>query len=248
VSTPEIRTHVAVRLSEAGIVVSEATLDRLDVYFRLLCRWNEKTNLTGFDLRVPSPAALDRLLVEPLAAAAKLTGPPPRIIDIGSGGGSPAIPMAIATAAVTLTLVEATSKKAVFLREALRALAMDGAQVIASRYEDVVATAELRGHFDVLTARAIRLDGPAIADLQVLVKPGGRILLFRSDNSEPLIRSLRPPVSHASTRPLIGAAGSRLVVLEKAAVVFHVKRLTTRTDRSTVAGQSGRKLTSKDRN
>src|SRR2546427_12519730 len=71
-------------------------LSPLEAYFRLLTRWNEKINLTALPLRNPNDETFDRLLIEPLAAA-RLVGPTPSSwFDLGSGGGSPALPMKIA--------------------------------------------------------------------------------------------------------------------------------------------------------
>jgi 16S rRNA (guanine527-N7)-methyltransferase len=78
------------------------------------------------------------------------------MIDIGSGGGSPAIPMALAMASIRLLMVESKTRKSVFLREAIRAVALQGADVAASRFEELLARADLHEAHDILTIRAVR--------------------------------------------------------------------------------------------
>ena len=97
-------------------------MNSLEQYFELLTRWNAKINLTAFSLAEPDDEALDRLLVEPVVASCHVNPPVGSVIDIGSGSGSPAIPLRLALGATRLTLVEAKTRKAVFLVEALRHL------------------------------------------------------------------------------------------------------------------------------
>ena len=104
------------RASRAGIAIVPEVAARLVEYYELLERWNRTINLTSLRDR---DAAMDRLLIEPIAASAFLPSRP-RLMDIGSGGGSPAIPLAIALDAPSLVMVESHGRKAAFLREAAR--------------------------------------------------------------------------------------------------------------------------------
>ena len=84
------------RARKAGASLDTALASSFENYFALLARWNAKINLTAFNLAEPNDEAIDRLLIEPLVAAKHL---PPRagtLIDIGSGNGSPAIPLRLA--------------------------------------------------------------------------------------------------------------------------------------------------------
>jgi 16S rRNA (guanine527-N7)-methyltransferase len=209
----DVVVYLTARLAAAGISATDEQLWKLASYFRLLARWNSRVNLTGFDLNEPSPAAVDRLLFEPLVAATFVSRPISSLIDVGSGGGSPAIPMAIALGNLDLTLVEARSKKAVFLREALRELGIESARVVASRHEEVVQTH--RQLYAALTARAVRLDRPMIEGLSSLVRPGGRLYLFRGGDAPPL--ALPRSIAYLETRRLADLVGS-LEVLERLAV------------------------------
>ena len=110
------------RARKAGCSVSPAIAGQLEEYFSILARWNAKINLTAFNLREPRDEAFDRLLIEPAVAAQHLPHHSVSVIDIGSGSGSPAIPLRLAAPQVRLTMVEAKTRKAVFLLEALRHL------------------------------------------------------------------------------------------------------------------------------
>lgn len=146
------------RADAAGIALEADLADRLLAYLDLLARWNRRINLTAFDLDHPSDAAIDRLLIEPLDVAAALRADAATAIDVGSGGGSPGIPIALAATRLEMTLVEARERKAAFLREAARTLAPDRIRVEARRFEDVPAATSLAGTLDVMTMRAVRAD------------------------------------------------------------------------------------------
>jgi 16S rRNA (guanine527-N7)-methyltransferase len=135
------------------------------------------------------------------------------MVDIGSGGGSPAIPLALAVPGLRLLMVESKTRKSVFLREATRVLQME-ADVITSRFEALLTRPELHEAHDLLTIRAVRIDTRLLMSLQAFVKPGGSLFLFRStDGGAP--DGLTPPLRWTGTFTLVEPLRSRLVVLEK---------------------------------
>jgi 16S rRNA (guanine527-N7)-methyltransferase len=196
------------------VTISPALAIKLEVYFKLLTAWNAKMNLTGLDLAEQGPAAIDRLLIEPLVAAKHASAPVTRMIDIGSGGGSPAIPLALALSA-HLVLVEAKTRKSVFLREAVRALELTTVEVVTSRFEELLSMPSLHEAHDLLTLRAVRVEGSVLMNLQAFVRPGGELFLFRAASGAEAPGSLMPPLSWKATFPLLEDQGSRLVVLTK---------------------------------
>ena len=216
-SSREFQDRLARRARRAGVTISPTLAVKLEAYFKLLTAWNTKMNLTGLDLAEQSPAAIDRLLVEPLVASKHVTAPVRRMIDIGSGGGSPAIPLALALSSPHLMLVEAKARKSVFLREALRALEMSEAEVATSRFEELLARPPLHEAHELLTLRAVRLEGAILMNLQAFVRPGGELFLFRAASGSEAPGSLMPPLSWKATFPLLEDQGSRLVVLSKRA-------------------------------
>lgn len=187
---------------------------RLEIYFRLLTLWNSKINLTGFNLADPSPEAIDKLIIEPLLAARFIASSAKELIDIGSGGGSPAIPMLIATPRLHLRLVEAKTRKCVFLREVLRALEIGDSEVITARYEELLARPDLHEAHDLLTVRAVRIETRVLMNLQAFVKPAGEMFLFRS-GAKAEAGMLTPPLMLRAVHTLLDSPASNLVVLEK---------------------------------
>ncbi len=210
----EFREKLIRRARHAGARVSPELADRLETYYRLLVVWNAKINLTGLGVSEFSPESIDRLLIEPLVAATHISPTATRMLDAGSGGGSPAIPMAFATG-LRLVMVESKTRKSVFLREAVRALGIPDALVLTARFEELLARPELHEAHDLLTVRAVRVETRALITLQAFVKPGGQLFLFRSSAATDPRGMITPPLTWMATHPLLEATQSRLIVVEK---------------------------------
>ena len=210
-ATRDFRTRLAKRASKAGLFLPDELAVGLTAYYELLARWNRKINLTALD---NPDEAIDRLLLEPIVAAKQLARPDASIMDVGSGGGSPAIPMKLAAPGATLTMVEVKARKSAFLREAVRSLGLGQTTVETSRYEELLARPELHEAFDVLSLRAVRVEVRTLLTLQAFVKPGGMVLLFRGP-AGPDAPELVPPLRWVATVPLIEVLQSRLTVVQK---------------------------------
>ena len=208
----EFQDKLALRARRAGIAIPPPLGIKLETYYRLLLTWNRKINLAGVDLEEANPDAVDRLLIEPVLASIHAPAGARRIIDIGSGGGSPAIPFALAVPDSTLLMVESKVRKSAFLKEALRAVEMKDGDVATSRYESLLSRPDLHEAHELLTIRAVRMEPDALMSLQAFVKPGGRIFLFRSAADTP---ALMPPLAWSATFPLIESLHSRLIIVEK---------------------------------
>lgn len=181
----ELRSALLVRSERAGIAVQEHVLELLLSYFELLRRWNRTINLTALPLEPPTTESLDRLLVEPLVVADRLGDIHGRWFDLGSGGGSPAIPIKLVIPHLSLTMVESRERKAAFLRETARELQLQHVGVSNARFEALGRAAGLAGTADLVTARAVRVDGPFLALCSLLLKVGGRLVLVGYAGSEP---------------------------------------------------------------
>ena len=129
-------------------------------------------------------------------------------------GGSPAIPLALSLPEVRVLMVESKTRKSVFLREALRALALSRGDVVSSRYEELLTKPNLHEAHDLLTIRAVRIEARVLMSLQAFVRPGGEIFLFRTSATVPGPTAVTPPLSWKASFPLLEQA-STLVVLEK---------------------------------
>jgi 16S rRNA (guanine527-N7)-methyltransferase len=154
-------------------------------YFELLKHWNRSINLTALPLENLTDGAMDRLIIESLVAAEKLGDGASTWFDLGSGGGSPAIPMKIAWPATRLTMVESRSRKGAFLREAIRELGLTAASVAEPRFEDLARTGDAPGSADLVTVRAVRPDAKLFVAVHLLLKHGGRLAIFSSESERP---------------------------------------------------------------
>jgi 16S rRNA (guanine527-N7)-methyltransferase len=166
------------RSATAGLIVGDELGEQLAAYLSLLWHWNRKINLTSFDLDAPTPAAIDRLVIEPLLAARLVRAEDRFLMDVGSGGGSPALPLRLACAQIEIVMVESRSRKAAFLREVARSLALANVHVEATTFEVCAAASVWAGRADLVTMRAVRPE-PSIWDAaKAVLKPTGRFLWF----------------------------------------------------------------------
>lgn len=212
----DLRDRLRRRAKRAGLELEQGLAEALETYYQLLAKWNAKINLTSFQLEPGGhDESVDRLLIEPVVAARHVPPEAQSVIDIGSGGGSPAIPLALALPRVSLRMVEAKTRKAVFLREALRELGMGRGQVETARFEELLARPELHEGLDVVTIRAVRVEPRTLVGLQAFLRPKGHLLLFRGPGGTDLVNSVAPPLIWKATYPLIDELRSRLVVLQK---------------------------------
>jgi 16S rRNA (guanine527-N7)-methyltransferase len=215
-SARAFRDRLRRRFRRAGVELSSDLEESLEQYFAVLAKWNAKINLTSSKLDLAgNDEAIDRLLLEPVIAASHVPEKATTAIDIGSGGGSPAIPLTLATPRLHMRMVESKTRKAVFLREALRTLGLGRAEVDTARFEELLARPELNEGADMITIRAVRVEPRTLASLQSLLKPGGYLFLFRGPGGADLAESLTPPLAWIATYPMVEALRSRLVVLRK---------------------------------
>jgi 16S rRNA (guanine527-N7)-methyltransferase len=214
VSEPAFRDALIQRFHQVSWDPDPDLVTRLEVYHRLLLTWSRRINLTGLDLTASTPEVLDRLFVEPVLAARYARPGAASLLDIGSGGGSPAVPLALAVPGARLTMVESRVKKSVFLAEVCRGLGLAAHwRVITSRFEDLVTgDPSLRGSADLLSIRAVRVDSATLLALQTFLRPGGQLFLFQSlgTPSEP-VAGLEETGVHA----LVESMKSELRILEK---------------------------------
>ena len=209
------RERLQRRGRRAGLTIPASLAEPLETYYQLLTAWNLKINLTGLDLQGAADDAFDRLLIEPLVAAGHVSITARAMLDVGSGGGSPAIPLKLARPDLMLTMVEAKTRKSVFLREALRELQLPGAAVVTARFEELLARPDMHEASDLLTVRAVRTEPKILAGLQAFLRIGGQLFLFRNQVRGDAPEAINPPLSWHATYPLIEPLRSRLVVLDK---------------------------------
>lgn len=163
-------------IERTGMRVSDDAEMGLVTYLELLSRWNRKINLTAFDLAAASDEAIDRLIGEPLVGAQAVWPEDRTAVDIGSGGGSPALPLALACPWLRMTLFEVRQRKAAFLREAIRVLDLH-ATVEVGLFE--AASVDVADRVvDVVSMRAVRPDRRLISGIGRVLAADGRLLWF----------------------------------------------------------------------
>ncbi|HEX8636386.1 MAG TPA: 16S rRNA (guanine(527)-N(7))-methyltransferase RsmG [Pyrinomonadaceae bacterium] len=159
------------RAPRYGVELGEPTRARLRDYYEHLLKWNARLHLVA--PCAPAEFAARHVLESLMACAYLPEGA--RVCDVGSGGGLPIIPCLVARPDLTnATLVEASTKKAVFLREALSRLELQTrARVVAERFERTPAP-----EADALTCRALERFTEMYARLVEWSPPATRLLLF----------------------------------------------------------------------
>lgn len=221
----DFRTRLIRRGAKAGVALADDLASALCEYYELLSRWNRKINLTSLD---DPDEAIDRLLLEPVIAARHVPPGAREVMDVGSGGGSPAIPLALALGeGVHLTMVEVKARKSAFLREAVRTLKVLDARVETARYEELLAQPTLHEFADVLSLRAVRVEARVFTSLQAFVRPEGLVFLFRGPSGPDSPGGLIPPLEWQRTVPLVESLQSRLTILFKRPTGMYVPRGTS---------------------
>lgn len=165
--------------ADYDVTLNQSSLDQLSAYYDLLNSWNPRLHLVA----PTSPAEFAKRHVLESLALVEYLQKGASIADVGSGGGFPAIPCLIARTDIVATLFEASGKKAIFLREALKATnTADRAKVVNERFENVSAPA-----VDYVTCRAIERFEELIPDLVAWSPSSATLLLFGGESlSRPL--------------------------------------------------------------
>jgi 16S rRNA (guanine527-N7)-methyltransferase len=185
----------------------------LETYYLELARWNAKVNLTAFSLAGDgSDAAVDRLLIEPILAARHISPEATSLLDAGSGGGSPAIPLKLARPDLALHMVEVKVRKSVFLRQVSRTLGLTNTTVHTARFEELLTRADLHEAMSAVSIRAVRADPRVLTTLQAFLRPGGDLLSFASGTTSP---APVPPLVIVGNYELLPGNRSRLFVFRK---------------------------------
>ncbi len=171
-----------------GLKLSAKQLEQFHTYWEELVEWNRRVNLTGITgyHEVQTKHFLDSLTVC-LAWPPSRANTTIRIIDVGTGSGIPGIPLKIVFPEVYLVLLEATEKKAAFLRHISNRLMLTDVQVVAGRAEDAAHQRQYRDSFDIVVSRAV---APLVTLAELALpfcKVGGRFIAQKKGGLVPEI-------------------------------------------------------------
>jgi 16S rRNA (guanine527-N7)-methyltransferase len=204
-----------------GISLSDAQTEKLFDYARLLSTYSE-ANVVGE--KEESNLILNHVLDSLSCLLVRETVEAGSLVDVGSGGGLPGIPLAIAQSKTRVTLLEATGKKTSFLRLAVERLALDNAGVLNGRAEDV-GNGGRRGQYDAATSRAVASLAVLAEYCLPLLKVGGVAVAMKAEPSAAELeaggaaaRELGGVLREVEPVPVLPEVSDRrrsLVVLEK---------------------------------
>lgn len=179
---PDVPADFHAALEAQHLQLESGELERLAAYLDLLYDANTRMNLTA--IRDPHEAwtrhLLDSLSLLPLLGSVE----PRRVLDLGSGGGLPGIPLAITMPDVEFMLLEATGKKAAFLQEVVDALGLANVVVLDERAETIGEPGCVhRGAWDVVTARAVGAMNVLLELSVPLLVEGGLLLAIKGERA-----------------------------------------------------------------
>jgi len=202
-------------IAALGLALPEGAEAKLQAYLALLDKWNRVYNLTAVR---DAERMVSHHLLDSLAAVPFFQGGCPdliRVLDVGSGGGLPGIPLAIARPELQVTLIDSIAKKTAFLLQAKAELGLANLQVVTGRVEDF----RPETGFDVITSRAFSDLREFVTLTRHLLRPGGRWLamkgLYPNEEIAQLPAGVRVSADHALVVPGLDAS-RHLIVLESA--------------------------------
>ena len=198
---------LAAGLAELGIELPADAQTKLLAFRDLLLKWNKTYNLTA--LRDPAQAIplhlLDSLAILPHVGNGAL-------LDVGSGGGLPAIPLAIVRPELSVSMVDTVQKKTTFLQQAVIELGLTNAAVYHARVE------KMSGQYAQISSRAFSELGLFVELTRHLLAPGGRWLAMKGGRPDDEIASLPADISVEAIIPLTvpGVDAERHLIIMKA--------------------------------
>ncbi len=208
--------------AEFGIELDLGEPEQLYAFLDVLYEANETTNLTA--IRDESEAWMrhifDALTLLPVIAELEpADGEQVRVCDVGSGGGVPAIPLAIVRPDVSFTMLEATGRKTALLDGFIGQLGLKNIRVVNARAERVGAfeTGEMREQFDLVTARALGRITVASELCVPLAREGGIIALIKGQKAEEELAEAKNAMHmlHVGHTGTIDTPTGKIVILEK---------------------------------
>ncbi len=208
--------------SRLGITLSEKALSQFEAYAGELERENEKINLTAVrgEREIAERHFLDSLGVL-CAAGDDIKGA--KVIDVGCGAGFPGLPMKIAEPSISLTSLDSTEKRILFLRRLIEKLGLEGIECVFARAEELSRDESRRESFDFAVSRAVaRLN--VLCELCLpFVKVGGSFLAMKTASADDEIveagraaAELGAEISGCHDYEILGAV-HRIVIIKKLA-------------------------------
>ena len=180
-----------------GVPLSETQAGKLLDYLDLLQKWNKAYNLTAVRER---PAMLTQHLLDSLSIVPHL--PPGDLLDVGSGGGLPGIPLAILQPERSITLIDTVGKKVAFLKQATMTLGLKNLTAVSDRIESWVPPEKQAAGFALITARAYATLSTLVGQTQRLLAENGGWYAMKGVFPDAEMAELPPDVAVQAVIPL----------------------------------------------
>ena len=165
---------------EMGIPLRMDQVDQLAQHCEMLVFWNRKTNLTA----ITDPAEIAVKHVLDSLAAVNIIPAGSTVLDMGSGGGFPGIPIKIASPSLSMTLMEASAKKVTFLKHVIRTLGLIDCTAVSGRVEQLAAAHEFSGRFQSVVCRSFAPLHQLLVWGLPFLSEDGRIIALKGDHVE----------------------------------------------------------------
>ena len=182
----DFRRELDAALAEYRVEVEQHQIDKLVQHYELMLAWNRRINLT----RVTTPADAARLHYAESLYGARFIGHAATLLDIGSGAGFPAVPLAISHGQVAVTALEANKKKAVFLSEVKDRLGLTNLEIAGSRLETFALD-----RFDLIASRALDNAEKLLPPLAEGLEDGQRLMVYCGQDLADALRRNCPRIS-----------------------------------------------------
>ncbi len=173
--TDEQRARLRKAAETFGLSLSDEQVAQLEKATDMLLEWNERINLTALKT---VDDVVDKHLIDSLAAGSHI-GPNAFVLDIGTGGGFPGVPLKIASPDRRLLLIDGTAKKVNYVQTVIQALGLQNITAMHQRAEDKGFQFGLSGQLDVVTARAVARTEELLKLASPYLKKGGRAVLYK---------------------------------------------------------------------
>lgn len=203
---------------QLGLALTPSQAGQMVRHAQLLIEWNRRINLTAI---TDPEQVLSKHCLDAIVASSFLTRNG-TLLDIGTGGGFPGIPLKIMRPDVTMTLIDSVRKKISFVNHVIRELDLEKIEALHTRAQDLAGRREYQASFDTVTCRALT-DLESVLRLALpMLTPKGKIVAYQGPNDPSLdevadrtIKSLFSCVDQLFYRlPLLGDE-RRLLVLQK---------------------------------
>jgi len=176
------------------IQIDRGKIDQFGIHASELLKWSEKTNMTAISdpLEVAVKHFLDSI------APAPFIPPHTSLLDMGSGGGFPGIPLKIMIPSLSVTLIDASRKKISFLRQVIRILGLDNIEACHVRAQDLSRDRRVNNTYDVIISRAlssminfVRMSLPLLAKDGFVIAMKGKITDMEIESARLLLEKPR---------------------------------------------------------